>query len=266
MPERPLVHYHETPPAPPLRLFVQAYWTFRAAPHLDAPYEHRVLPDGCANVVWMHAPGSGAFSFYAAPSARAFPVTIAPGAVYRGVRLRPGTAGPLLHLPDAARHAPFVPLTQAAPALAAALEERLHAGQPDADATHALDEVMGVLAAGAGEIDAAVADAVARIEATNGAVQVEALASDAYLSTRQFQRRFRAATGLTPKGFARIRRFREAIGNVLRADPEAWGRVAAEHNFADQAHLIREFHALYGDAPGDFARIIRTIEHGWVRP
>lgn len=260
------LHYHEASPARSLRAFVGSYWTFRATAQFEAPYEHRVLPDGCASLVWSSAPGSPAHLFYTGPRLHAFSVPILPGALYWGVRLRPGAAGPLLHQSPATCGAPFHPLREVAPHLADTLARTLLPSLRDADVPPRLDAALAPFVEAAAPLDVPVAEAVARIEAAGGHVRVDALAEAVHLSPRQLQRRFRAATNLTPKQYARIRRFRSALHNVLRATPEAWGRVAVEHGFADQAHLVREFQALYGEAPGDFTRMIRLIDHGWVRP
>jgi AraC-like DNA-binding protein len=33
-----------------------------------------------------------------------------------------------------------------------------------------------------------------------------------------------------------------------------WARIAAANDYADQSHLIRDFKALLGEAPGSFLR------------
>ena len=78
---------------------------------------------------------------------------------------------------------------------------------------------------------------------------VAAVAARLGLLPKTFGRRFRAQAGLAPKRFARVRR----LQRVLRAlgDPGAadWAAVAAQHGYADQAHLIRDFRALAGMTP-----------------
>ena len=262
-----LAHYHEVLPTAALRPYVQAYWTFRASLRLLAPYPHRVMPDGCASIVHAQAPDGAAALFYAGPRIEALDVPVPPGACYRGVRLQPGAAAALLHLKVAQAHAPHLPLSAVLPVLAQTLATALESTScADETAAHALDRVLLPYARAARPLDVIVTAAVSDIVAAGGIVHVEALAARHGLSARQLQRRFRQAVGLTPKQFARIRRFREAVANVLRTPPDDWGRVAADHGFADQAHLTREFNALYGQPPGAFAQTVRAIDHGTVRP
>ncbi|MEU8238718.1 helix-turn-helix domain-containing protein [Actinoplanes missouriensis] len=78
-------------------------------------------------------------------------------------------------------------------------------------------------------------------------VPIAALAAEIGWSGRHLTGRFRAELGLRPKEAARLARFdraRRAIRpGVLLAD------VAAVHGYADQSHLVRDFHAFAGCSP-----------------
>jgi AraC-like DNA-binding protein len=78
-------------------------------------------------------------------------------------------------------------------------------------------------------------------------VPISVVAAEIGWSGRHLTDRFRAEIGLRPKEAARVARFdraRRALRPTARlAD------VAARHGFADQSHLVREFHAFAGCAP-----------------
>jgi AraC-like DNA-binding protein len=78
-------------------------------------------------------------------------------------------------------------------------------------------------------------------------VPVAVVAAEVGWSARYLTDRFRAEVGLRPKEAARIARFdraRRALSSATRlAD------LAATHGFADQSHLVREFHAFAGCTP-----------------
>lgn len=85
--------------------------------------------------------------------------------------------------------------------------------------------------------------------ASGGRMRIEALAHALGCSRRHLANRFAAEVGVSPKVAARLVRFQAArarLGSVPLA------RLAAEHGFADQAHLTREFHALAGAPPTAF--------------
>jgi len=94
--------------------------------------------------------------------------------------------------------------------------------------------------------------AVRAIEARRGLIGIEELAGAAGVSRRTLERGFRAHVGAGPKLLCRIARFQRAL-RLLGVAPAGGGAaVALECGYADQAHLVREFHALAGAPPGRF--------------
>jgi hypothetical protein len=70
--------------------------------------------------------------------------------------------------------------------------------------------------------------------------------------------------GLTAKEYARVRRVRATALAVLGPAPAGWARLAAAQGYADQPHLVREFSALWGAAPGVVVERLRAIAHGYL--
>jgi AraC-like DNA-binding protein len=90
-----------------------------------------------------------------------------------------------------------------------------------------------------------------------GSVCVEKLAHLAGLSVRQFERRFMEEIGLPPKLFARATRFQMALDATSRFSPSRSGlEIAHEFGYFDQAHMIRDFHALGGSSPSQIEKNI----------
>jgi AraC-like DNA-binding protein len=71
-------------------------------------------------------------------------------------------------------------------------------------------------------------------------------------SRRHFIELFRREVGLTPKVYARIRRFQGVLDQARRPTRPAWTRLALDHGFFDQSHLVREFQAFAGLAPSAY--------------
>jgi AraC-like DNA-binding protein len=69
------------------------------------------------------------------------------------------------------------------------------------------------------------------------------------LAERTLLRRFRERVGLTPKGFARVRRLQRVLAQVSAERKVDWARVALACGYADQAHLVNEFRALTSLTP-----------------
>ncbi|MBO0949758.1 helix-turn-helix domain-containing protein [Fibrella forsythiae] len=79
--------------------------------------------------------------------------------------------------------------------------------------------------------------------------QLDQLAHDACLSTRQFERKFRERLGVSPKLFTRIARFRNAY-KLRELDPNrSWIDIAYDCHYYDPNHLIKDFQQFAGTNP-----------------
>jgi AraC-like DNA-binding protein len=87
---------------------------------------------------------------------------------------------------------------------------------------------------------------------TRGSARIDSLVELSGLSARQFQRRFRTQVGLSPKLYARTVRFDAALRAHRDAPAKSWTEIAHEAGYFDQAHFVRECHALVGLAPSQF--------------
>jgi len=78
---------------------------------------------------------------------------------------------------------------------------------------------------------------------------VNAVADDLGVSERHLRRVFRETIGVSPKTFAKLTRFRRAVGAARAENHGSWATIAAAAGYYDQAHLIREFRAIAGVTP-----------------
>jgi AraC-like DNA-binding protein len=87
---------------------------------------------------------------------------------------------------------------------------------------------------------------------TRGRTRIDVVVKRSGLSARQFQRCFATRVGLSPKLYARTIRFDAALTAHRNEPTKSWIRIAHEAGYFDQAHFIRECHALVGAGPGQF--------------
>jgi AraC-like DNA-binding protein len=85
----------------------------------------------------------------------------------------------------------------------------------------------------------------------NGVIRIGEIADHARLSVRQYERRFLEEVGLTPKTFARTRRFQRAFDAKRFFPQRTWLSIAHEFGYFDQMHMVRDFQILGGDAPSN---------------
>lgn len=88
--------------------------------------------------------------------------------------------------------------------------------------------------------------------AAGGSMRIDSLVRHSELSARQFQRRFTTQVGLSPKLYARTVRFDRALTEHQRYPKRPWTQIIHETGYFDQAHFIRECHALVHAAPSEF--------------
>lgn len=87
------------------------------------------------------------------------------------------------------------------------------------------------------------------------------LSRHAGLSTRRMARLFTLQVGLTPKLYARIKRF-ERVMQLMQAPVMEWSDLAQACGYFDQSHLIRDCKAISGFTPSQLqARCLGNSKH-----
>jgi AraC-like DNA-binding protein len=84
-------------------------------------------------------------------------------------------------------------------------------------------------------------------------VRVGELAARHGMSPRSLQRLFRRYVGVSPKWVLRRYRLHEAAERIAEGRDGDWARPALDLGYFDQAHFIRDFKALVGASPAQYA-------------
>jgi len=105
----------------------------------------------------------------------------------------------------------------------------------------------------------AVALAANRLFASHGVHRVSRMADDCGLSVRQFERRFLAQVGVSPKLYARIIRFNAALDRKLQSPGVGWSAVASDHGYYDQMHLVHDWRVFTGESPSRFVTQLDAV-------
>jgi AraC-like DNA-binding protein len=79
------------------------------------------------------------------------------------------------------------------------------------------------------------------------------LASLLGLPDRTLHARIKEHVGLAPKRYLRLQRLHRTL-NVYRRRTQSWSQISSLCGFSDQAHMVREFKDLLGEAPGAWQR------------
>lgn len=98
--------------------------------------------------------------------------------------------------------------------------------------------------------EAVITRAIRLIRAQKTGVDLDTLAAQCYLSSKQFERRFKEWSGFMPKLYARIIRFETAMGSYNGLRPLTG--IAHECGYYDQSHFIRDFREFAGLPPARY--------------
>jgi AraC-like DNA-binding protein len=209
---------------------------------------HRIVPDGCADVVWIEGVGLSV----AGPATGPVLSEVPRGAVATGVRFRVGAAGSALGVPARELLDRTVALEDVWGREAGPLAERLHAAATPDEAAATLTAAVAKRLPPPDALDRLVRAAAGRAAAPRA--PVEALGADLGVGERQLRRRFHDAVGYGPKTLQRVLRFQRFLRLAAHRDDDL-AALAFVAGYADQAHLTRECTRLAGLPP---AALLRT--------
>lgn len=223
-------------PSPDLARYVARYWV--VSWHYREPYRQKIVPypnvqltlsDGDATV---HGPTAG----------YRIKVLDGTGGVF-GVEFRSGCFRPFLgrsvsSLAERSVDAreifgPDLPESPDVPVVEEFLRARLPEPDPRADQAARIVET---------------------IVAEPGITRVDLLADRAGLSVRAMQRLFAEYVGIGPKWVIRRYRLHEVTERLAAGGSIDWAALAIELGYADQAHFVRDFRAMFGESPTWYAR------------
>lgn len=242
-----------------------SYWGFTVHALPTPDFVHRVWPDGCASLVMGFFGDTPTFAGIVGATTVAGTVPVHAGERYVGIRFRPESGAVSCNrdaneMRDGRVQARDV-FGDAIDALIAQLRTAI---EPD-DIARAMDAWMLQQRVPAESVDALARSAVQFIVQHDGTCTMQQVADALHVAPRQLQRRFRAATGLTPKEYANIRRARAALKRVALGESMralgGWARLAAESGYADQAHLTREWTRLMTLSPTVLSNRLHEIAH-----
>lgn len=248
-------------PHPALRPYVEAVWASAAPAPSLAPREHVLPCNGMHLAIRLDGPlrlyrdaddlrGETVSDAVVAGARAGFYVkdTTQPSRSV-GVILRPGATQALFGCDADELSASHTPLD----ALWGAAAGRLHEALLECDdESHQLELMQRALFSRLRPVRAMHPAIAQTVQGLGQGAPVASLARASGLSHRLLLARFRAATGLAPKAYARVLRFRHALRLLARGQPLA--DIAIDAGYSDQAHFNREFRELSGMTPQAYKR------------
>ena len=243
------------PPAPELREFVEHHWVLRW--NLAESHDQHVVGEsvGARDVLprRVRRLRSGAPAFHpSAQRTRARDRGQDPARLFPPVPRRPVRTLADRSVDVAAIFGPG----------AAIAEKTIRNARTDEEMIIAIDNLLIACRRPITRATRAAAEAVETIAADPGITRVAELAAVLGLSVRAVQRLFAEHVGTTPKWAIRIYRLNEAARLLAAPIPPDYADLATRLGYSDQPHFIRDFRAVTGAPPAEYARCARRLMPG----
>ena len=248
--------YREFEPTGAARSFIKCFWLLDDPS--PSPEPQRVFPDGRSELIfnlaepfenlsgigWEKQPQSFVVGQITGP----MKIRACGPAKILGVRFHPHGANRLLNIPSNELTDSVVAVRDLNSQLYS-LTDDLHEGRwPEEQVRRTNEAIVSLASKNSRSHDQAIGFAVREFERTRGLASIADVARETGISTRQLQRRFLAAVGITPKVFCRIQRFQHVIREMENPNHQ-WTDTAISAGYYDQAHLIRDFRQFAGTPP-----------------
>jgi AraC-like DNA-binding protein len=234
-------------PAPDLASRVDLCWSAGGEGTGGTAFRE-LFPDSGAHLI-VRFSSSSARMVLLGPATEKVNVELDEGAEYLGVRFRTGQAPRLADVRASELTNRVVELTRLGGERIESVAERLRASPDRASRQRFLEELLRR------ETPPLVRDERCRraallLEDHGGRLRVEDLARELGLHVRSLERLFLEHLGITPKRLARLVRLRHVLGELHAGRHANLAELAYACGYSDQPHLVRDFKALIGRAPG----------------
>lgn len=239
-------------PRPALAGFVELYWAEEATDR--TPGLERVLPSGTTDVVFdLRDPARPAL--VCGPHSRPFTMERAARESYAGIHFKPGGAAALLGVVESELANAHVELDAIWGRSGRELGARLCEAATPELRLRLLEQTLLARLERARPRHPAVTYALCQLSRSPAPRSIGEIGEATGLSARRFIALFTAQVGLTPKLFARVRRFQRVL-KLAHARPRPdWIELALGCGYYDQAHLVRDFGDFAALAPSAYLRL-----------
>jgi AraC-like DNA-binding protein len=271
MPSRAGATFFRHVPLPPLSHVVESIWYGENMPAHDL---ERLLPTGEVDLIIEVRDGQlRRYELDALDNPRRFVGPIISGAHSKpyvihtaqqasllGVRFKSGCARELIGVPLDVLGNDHVALSDIWGSAAMSLQDAVMKATTPHERCARVERSLAARLRGGGRPHPAIVAAVRALTRAEHPSGVTAVAHASGLSLRRFIEVFRRDVGLRPKQFARVMRFRRALGLLSRRQMSL-SSLALDAGYYDQAHFTREFKEFSGLSPTTYRAAIGSYDN-----
>lgn len=238
-------------PSEDLGFFIEHYWIVEWDLTGREPYVQETLPHPCVHLVF-EKDASAIFGVMRGKFSR---LLRGKGRVF-GVKFRPGGFYPFFRQPVAKLTDDTICPHKVFGTEVEELEEKLLSLEDAGEMVEAAEVFLRDRMPERDETVEVVGRVVECTVSDREIVRVEDVADRLNLNKRTLQRIFNKYVGVSPKWVIRRYRLHEAADRLAEGGAVNWPEMALDLGYFDQAHFIKDFKAVVGKAPAEYARNI----------
>ncbi|MDQ8005044.1 MAG: helix-turn-helix domain-containing protein [Pedobacter sp.] len=240
------VTYQEFIPNPQLQPFIYCYWQLKTSEKLAAPFNYRVVADGCIDIFFELENPSENFVMGFCKKYTEF--ELASEFNYIGIRFLPTMFPQLFGVDASIISNKAEELNLVLPKVASFIQSYFNTNVDINSAVKLIDEfLLEQVSIMDFQNDARLYNAISLIMKNFGVLNIDEI--DIGLSQRQLRRLFDFYIGDSMKTFSKVVRFQ----NILRAKPSTQSlknnKLFFNAGYFDQSHFIKDFKHFYGVTP-----------------
>lgn len=245
--QQPWYNFREYPSNPRLESHVASFWTMDFRPVPGKP-SHRVIPDGCIDIVVdLLSPSSRKAAYIVGLTTRSEVLQFSEARSLFGIRIYSESARSILKIPLSAFTGQRIYLEDVLGFKEMYwVEEILSATTISEIVAVAEYHLVRMLADSDIAINPLVYESLQIIYGRKGNVSVTNLANQVHFSERHLRRVFNQELGLGPKEMLGIIRFQSTLQDFFRGGYSSLADLALKYGYYDESHFANTFKQYYG--------------------
>jgi len=249
------IYCREYIPSEYLQPYISCYWTMTSEIELEEPILHRVIPDGCIDIIFdLNERSYRQASSIVGTMTKPIFAELKGQVNYVAIRFLPGGFLHFFNSPVYDFTDRIIPLEMISEKKGHNLTEQLVMENHIGNKIKLLENYLKNLLTTNNRNDPIVKNALHNILKNKGNIRVSELSKNVNSSQRQLCRKFDKWVGISPKAFCRIIRFQTILRMLPHHSKCNLLSIALDGGYYDQSHFIHEFNSCCGLNPSEFLK------------